>query len=208
MDTFYLLCALVGGTILVCQFVMTVLGLSGDAGDASGDVAADAGGIDGGAIDVPDHATGHHRHTTEWFFKVISFQTVVAAFAFFGLAGKAGTAADLPPMTTLIVAVAAGLAAMYGVYFLLRAMHKFNSDGTVRIQRALGRPGTVYVPVPGAKAGAGKVYVNIQNREMEYLAMTPHERLPTGAKVVVTGVLGPDTVEVEPIREVETTAHA
>jgi hypothetical protein len=42
------------------------------------------------------------------------------------------------------------------------------------------------------------VTLRLQNRTVEYQALTPHDALPTGSKVVVTGVLGPDTVEVVP----------
>jgi len=66
--------------------------------------------------------------------------------------------------------------------------------------------------VPPHKTGAGKVHLNLQNRTVEYLAMTAEDRIPTGAQVTVTDVLGPDTVEVAVVREGETptrsTVHA
>jgi hypothetical protein len=77
----------------------------------------------------------------------------------------------------------------------------------VRIERAVGRPGTVYLRIPAHKSGAGKIHVNVQNRTMEYEAMTTHELLPVGAKVVVVNVLGPDTVEVELVPEPERTVN-
>jgi hypothetical protein len=52
--------------------------------------------------------------------------------------------------------------------------------------------------VPGQRAGVGKVTLKLQNRTVEYQALTPYQQLPTGSKVVVTAVLGPDTVEVAP----------
>jgi hypothetical protein len=39
---------------------------------------------------------------------------------------------------------------------------------------------------------------------MEYLAVTTGDAIPTGATIVVTGVVGADTVEVEPVQTVET----
>jgi hypothetical protein len=80
----------------------------------------------------------------------------------------------------------------------MRFLFKLNVDGTVRIDRALGAHGTVYLSVPGAKAGVGKVLVNQLDRTVEYKAITSLEQLPTGAKIVVVGIVSADTVEVAP----------
>ena len=50
--------------------------------------------------------------------------------------------------------------------------------------------------VGSAALRKGKVTLRLQNRTVEYQALTPHGALPTGSPVVVTAVLGPDTVEV------------
>ena len=52
----------------------------------------------------------------------------------------------------------------------------------------MGTRGTVYLPVPASKSGVGKVHVSLQNRTMEYKAITSQQQLPTGAKIVVVGV--------------------
>ncbi len=80
----------------------------------------------------------------------------------------------------------------------MRTLHQLKSDGTVRIQRAVGQNGTVYLSIPGQRSGAGKVTLCLQNRTVECQAVTPYQPLPTGSKVVVTAVVGPDTVEVAP----------
>lgn len=226
MDTLFLLCAIIGGTILLLQFGMTVLGIGGDHGDGSDagvdvgnhdfsgeghhDVGHDASHSDAGGHESSsgDHAHDGSEHSTVWFFKVITFQTLVAAVAFFGFAGKAAQAAKLSDVSALVLALAAGFGAMYGVYYLIRGLHKFNADGTVQIARAVGLPGTVYIPIPASNAGAGKIQMNLQNRVIEFQAMTAQDRLPSGAKVRVVGVIGPDTVEVERLIEAETKVHA
>lgn len=92
---------------------------------------------------------------------------------------------------------------MYAVYWMMQGLYRLRADGTVRVHRAVGRPAKVYLTIPGHNAGAGKIHVNLQNRTMEYLAMTPGETLPTGAKVVVVNVLTENTVEVQPVVEQE-----
>jgi hypothetical protein len=207
MDTVFLICAVIGGTVLVCQFVMTLLGMGDTDGDFGG--GHDVGGADAhglGGHDVGHHGAdhGHLAHGKDfstWLFGVITFRTVVAALTFFGLAGKAALSAGFEPLPTMLIALGSGAAAMYGVHFLMQSLHRLRADGTVQIERSVGEPGTVYLTIPGAGAGLGKIHVNIQNRLVELQASTPKDRLPTGAKIVVTRVIGPDTVEVEPLAE-------
>lgn len=204
----YSVSAVVGGTVLICQFLMTLLGLGHDLpDDLPDDVPHDFHfGHDGGDGTGHDgtHGTAHHESS---FIRMLTFRTVIAAMTFFGLAGLAGGSAELPGELTLVVALAAGVAAMYGVHWLMRTLQRLKSDGTVRIERSVGRSGTVYLRIPAGKSGAGKIQLNVQNRTMEYEAMTSHDPLPAGTKVVVVNVLGPDTVEVEPVPEPERTAH-
>lgn len=213
METLFLLCIAIGGTILVCQAFLTLLGLGGDSlhldvphdvgHDFGGDVGHDAGA--GVHADVGDAHAGHgdagqaeQHHGSTHAFSVISFRTVVAAVTFFGLAGMAARSSGASTPTTLLVAVGAGAVAMYTVYWMMRCLYTLKSEGTARIERALGLPATVYLTVPPQKSGNGKIQINLQNRTMEYLAITAGDSLPSGAKVVVVDIVSHDTVEVRP----------
>ena len=206
METVYLGCAILGGTILICQFVMTLLGL-GDHHDIGGDhdISHDVGHGDAG------HDHGHdeaHEHDSSWFVGILTFRTIVAALTFFGLAGKFGAASNFDPPTTLAMAAAAGVAAMFLVAWMMRALHRLKAEGTVRIDRAVGATGTVYLTVPANRSGAGKVTLVLQERTMEYQAVTSElSELPTGTKVVAVAVLGPGTIEVAPVPSSERVTH-
>lgn len=210
MTWLYTLFAVVGGTVMVCQFAMTLIGIGGDAdfADDLGDVSHDFSGDTG-------HADGHsvtEHHSSNWLFGVLTFRTVIAAITFFGLAGLGGSEGGLNRTATFLVALTAGSGALFGVHWIMQQLQRLQDDGTVRIDRAVGKNGIVYLSVPANKAGAGKVHLNLQNRTVEYLAMTADDRIPTGAQVTVTDVLGPDTVEVAVVREPEpptrSTVHA
>ena len=148
---------------------------------------------------VQHSAAGHAAHGSTWLFRVLSLRTIVAALAFFGLAGLAAQAADCTPSPRFLIAAAAGLGAMYAVYAMLRGMRSLRAEGTARIHRAVGQQATVYLRIPAQQKGAGKIQINLQNRTMEYLATTPGDAIPSGATVVVTKVLGSDTVQVEAV---------
>lgn len=194
MDILYLICAALGGTLLVCQFVMSVIGIGDhhDVGGPDADLDHD--------VHHGDHSAGD-EHSHSWFVGVLTFRTVVAGLTFFGLAGLAANASgEMSPPLALLVALAAGLGALFLVASLMKGLHKLRAEGTVRIDRAVGRNGTVYLRVPANRSGTGKVQLNLQNRTVEYQAVTARdEELPTGAKVVVVGVISGDTVEVAPV---------
>jgi membrane protein implicated in regulation of membrane protease activity len=99
----------------------------------------------------------------------------------------------------LLLAVAAGVGAMYGVHWLIQLISRLGEDGTLRVRTALGQEGTVYIPIAAGRAQAGKIQLRLQNRLVEYEAVTSAtERLATGTKVRVVGLAG-NVLEVEPV---------
>jgi membrane protein implicated in regulation of membrane protease activity len=208
MALLFLSCAVVGGTILICQFVLTLVGLGGEHGvdfghdvahDFIGDTAHDAAGGDAHGAGGDDHAAAQ-QHGSSWIFAVISFRTLVAAIAFFGLIGSAAQSAGQPIGVQLLLATAAGIGAMYGVHWLMRSVSRLGEDATLRVKNALGQQGTVYVPISGSRGQAGKIQLKVQNRLVEFEAVTSApERLATGTKVRVVAVAG-NLLEVEPVK--------
>lgn len=203
MTTVFVVCAAIGGTVLLIQFLMTLIGLGGHAFDI--DVPDDIGHGFGGGFHVDaggdfhgDAVSGHDApsHNTLGLFKILSFRTIVAALAFFGLCGLAAQSSGASTANTMLAAIAGGAVAMVAVYWMMRGLYRLQAEGTARIQRTVGRHGSVYLRIPGENAGSGKIQINLQNRTMEYSAVTAGPELPTGTKVVVVDVVNPNTVEV------------
>jgi membrane protein implicated in regulation of membrane protease activity len=189
MTTVYAICAVVGGVIFLVQFLMSIVGAGGaeaDFGSGGTDQFDLTHGID----------SAHHGADPSQFFGILTFKTIVAALAFFGLAGLAANAAGFTTGVTLAIAFASGVAAMFVVAALMRALLSLQEEGTEQIRNAIGQTGTVYLTIPGKKEGFGKVTLDIQSRTAEYQAVTFQDKLPTGSKIVVVDVIGPDTVEV------------
>ncbi len=203
MDLLFLICAVFGGTFLVTQFLLGLGGGHQAADDDGFDTGFDdqAGDLAGDTSDAAhgDHQPGHHSST--WVFGVLSLRTVLIGLTFFGLTGKAASASQFESPWPLLIAVSCGLGSMYGVYFLMRGLYRLTADGTQRIGRAIGEEGSVYLTIPGGNSGVGKVHVPVQNRIVEFEAMTAGDKLPTGSRVIVVGVVGSDRVEVEPLTE-------
>ena len=179
MLTVFLACAAIGGVILVVQMLLSAFGA--DAGhDAHADMA---------------HALGHG-------LELFSVRTLSAGLAFLGLGGAAALSAGWRPGPALLVGFFAGVMAMVAVAAAMRAMLRMDDDGSVRVSGAVGMPATVYLAIPGGRAGTGKITLTLQGRTVEYQAVTPGGALPTGASVVVVDLIGSDTVEVVPTPDV------
>ena len=212
LDTLFLITAVVGGTVMFCQFLMTVVGLGDDGadfadGDVGGDMAVDAGDFDaGGDVDVEgDHHTSIHHAAdadvdhpdSSWLFQVLSFRTVVAALTFFGLGGAWSSSSGHSQTVSLLIALTAGGGAMYGMYRLMKAIYGFQSSGNVDIRNTIGQPAKIYIPVPPSGDGKGKIQISVQGRTMEYEAVSDDtETLSTGVNVVVKAVVGSDVLKV------------
>lgn len=215
LGTIFLIAAVVGGTVLVCQFVLTLLGMGDHDADIGRDLAGDFhGDADPGGDVLGDSmhgeiagehhtslaaaADGDYQHPdSSWLFGVLSLRTLVAAAAFFGVAGRAALSAGFPQFTSLVIATLVGLCAMYGMYWLMQLVAGLASSGNERIGNALGREATVYVAIPAARQGAGKVQLSMQNRIVEFQAVTAEdEPLKSGETVEVVDIVGSDVVQV------------
>jgi membrane protein implicated in regulation of membrane protease activity len=194
MTTIFLTCAVVGGTILLFQFVLTFVGF-GDGGLEGADDLPDSIDLDfDGDLDVGD------PHGSSDLFGVLSFRTITAALTFFGLAGMAAQSGGLTLPVQLTVAIGAGAGAMYSVYYMMRGIYRLGQSGNLQITNAVGKTATVYIPI--GVDGQGKVQVKVQDRLVEFAAVNASDHaLATGAKVVVVGVVSGNTLKVEPFPE-------
>jgi membrane protein implicated in regulation of membrane protease activity len=168
---FFVACAALGGVVLVIQLLFGVFG-----GDA-------------------DHGVHHGGDLSEGL-DLVSVRSISAGVAFFGIAGAGTATSGWPLILALVAAIASGTVASVAVAYLLRAVRGLEEDNSERIENALGQTATVYLRIPGNRAGAGKIQVAVQGRTVEYQAVTPGGELPPGSMVVVRDIVGPDVVEV------------
>lgn len=171
MATLYWICLLLGGGIVVLQFLASAVGLDHDA-----------------PHDVPGHGTLSEG------LNLFSIRALSAGIAFFGLGGVAAMKFGLPSFLVASVALVLGALAMAGVALLLRGMTRLESDQTFRLAAAVGHSGEVYLSIPESRSGTGKIHITLQERVMELDAITPDEGIPTGSRVLVIDTIAPATV--------------
>lgn len=197
----YFWCALVGCTLLVIQIVLQVIGLGGesDLDHAGGDADFHVDGADA-HLDADTHVEDPaHGTSGNLFFGILSFKALVSFAGIFGLTGLSLEDTDLARFHRLSLAVLAGFVAMVIVAWMMRALHRLTSSGTVVLSDALGRRASVYLRIPAAGEGRGKVTVELQERSVELSAVSDGEAIATGQIVKIVEVLPNETVRVTPV---------
>jgi hypothetical protein len=202
VTTLFLTCLAIGGVVLVAQLVLSLVGIGGEHADGHA-------GFDKELAHGPVHGPGAHQGSGSdalMGLHLFSVRSISAAVAFFGVGGLAARAVGFPAPLAALVGLVTGIAASVATAAAMRAMLRLEHDSTVRLAGAVGAPATVYVPVPGAGGGAGKVLLTLQGRTVECQAVTSDSRvLPTGTAVTVVDVRAADLVEVVPTPPTEGT---
>ncbi|MFK7820058.1 MAG: hypothetical protein AB8G99_15160 [Planctomycetaceae bacterium] len=201
VETVYFYSAAIGGALVVLQAITSLIGLGGDELDGLDAIDMDVDVDVDFDVDLDTDVDVPGGIGDAWFVGMLSTRAILAGLAVFGLTGLS-LRNQLVPFQTMLAALAAAFATMFAVGFVIRSMHKLVADGTVRIEDALGQPGTVYLSLAGNRESVGKVTVRVGERTMEYPAVTSGEKLATGTPVIVVRVLG-DMLEVAHVRETE-----
>ncbi|HEY9478834.1 MAG TPA: hypothetical protein VIP79_02045 [Gemmatimonadaceae bacterium] len=184
MTSFFVVCTVLGGGVLLLQLLLGIFGADG--GHELGHMEAGHGLGHGEAQGEPG-ANG---------LNLFSVRALSAGVAFFGLAGLAAMKAGWPLLLVLPAAVIPGFIAMLLVAISMRWILRLESDRSIHVSDAIGEGGIVYIPIPGADSGPGKVTLTLNGRTVEYEAVTRGGALSTGTKVTVVDVREPDIVEV------------
>jgi hypothetical protein len=171
--------ALTAGLVSLVLMVMAVFGMEhDDAVDAlasGGDIDHDGGGI-------------------------FSVKPLTGFFLGFGWIGGFSLGRGAEVWIAVILGCLAGGAMMAVIVFMFRAILGIRSDGTARIEDAVGAVGTVYLTLPAAKGSGGQVTVNFRGRQETYAALQGGEKaIASGEKVKVISLIDARTVLVEPL---------
>jgi len=177
---------LVASVLFVIQSILTFIGADADA-DFDTDIDT---GMDGG--DLSNIEGGSNLYT---FRNFVNFCL--------GFGWSAILLQDSIPSAALLILVSAliGVALVAAVMYLFKWLSSMQQSGNINVQKqAAGCEGKVYLPIPAARGGAGKVQITIAGSVREYDALTESEEaLKTGTPIRVVDALDANTVLVEEI---------
>lgn len=206
-----LYCIAVPSTLLLLlQTILSISGFGGDSdvnlSDTSGIDMGDIGGADfdvgdigdlGDVSDISDLSADApdgseiNVHGSYSSLQLFTVQGIVAFLAVSGWVSIAALSSGLPSAGAIPLGLVAGFFAMYGIAKLVQISKKLTENGTIDFRNAIGENATVYIPIPPAGEGEGKVTLTLQGRFMECSAVSnEREMLKTGTSVRVTDLNG------------------
>ncbi|MBE6599267.1 MAG: hypothetical protein E7638_07495 [Ruminococcaceae bacterium] len=182
----FALIAIPSTLILLVQSVLVIFG-----GDDDMDDGLDLTG--NGEADTPGDGGGDGM-------ALFSLRGIMAMGAVGGWSGLVMHQAGINLGVTILLACAFGFLALVGIAWIMKISSKLQSSGNIDLGYAIGKVGTVYIPIPPSMTGSGKVNLTIQERFVEVNAMTTSERkLTTGESVRVVATDETGMLVVEPV---------
>lgn len=179
LQMIFTVCALIGGVLFLIRLAMQLLGFDTDA--------------------ETDHPGDMDSSDTDASFKMLSLLGITAFLMMFGLGGRAMLESrPNSPLGALVVAVLAGGLSMWLMAWLFKLMKKMQSDGTSRIENAVGHEGSVYLTIPAQDIGKVQLSVNGRLSVMDARAANG-QTLATGSQVKVVRILNGNILEVESV---------
>jgi hypothetical protein len=137
--------------------------------------------------DVPDVEVEHDTGFGSQFFTLKNF---VAFFTIFSWTGIVCTGSGFSVLTTLLISFAAGLAMMALMAFIFYSLAKASHDGTMKISKAIGGIGQVYIPIMKHRNGTGQIQIKVQGALRTLDALTDDDDdIPTGKMVTVKSII-------------------
>lgn len=211
----FALVAIPATVMLFLQTIMLLLGIGGSHdtdshtdghfGDSHDDFADnihlgdDADFADDLSIDHPEHI-GHAHHDAG--LRLFTVRGIIAFFSVGGWLGVVLGETKLHTSLVILISLLSGLISLIVTALILKWSLKLQDSGNIDIRGALGKTAQVYIPIPANGKSFGKVTFVLQDRYVEYSAITQHsETLKTDSLVKITGIINQSTLIVKPIAE-------
>lgn len=175
----FAICAIVGGVVFLFRTVLVFTGFAHD-------------------MDLGDHVDVG-LGDTDISFHFLTIHGITAFFLMFGIAGLSLSKMEsVPSWGVLCGSAVAGLVTMWLIGKLFSVMGGLQSEGTLRMENAIGQEGVAYLNI--APGGIGKIQVTIQGGLKIFSARSDDtELIRTGDRVKVLSVTPDNTLIVEKI---------
>ena len=173
--------AIIASIIFIIQTIMTFIGADSDTGmDADFD-----SNLDGG-----DHP-----------FQLFSLRNLINFFLGFGWTGVSLFGVIENKFLLGVVAFIVGLIFIAVFFVVIKALMRLSEDNTFNIEETIGKTADVYMNIPAAKSGKGKVFISVKGTTHELSAITANANdIKNGSIVKVLAIEG-DVLVVSPLNE-------
>jgi membrane protein implicated in regulation of membrane protease activity len=160
--------AMIASLIFIVQLIFTIIGT-----DLSDGLGADFHG-DLDAVHGP--------------FQLFSFRNLINFLMGFGWTGVAFYPSISNQMLLIGLAAAVGILFVIIFFVVIRQILKLTEDNTFNIDKLIGKSAEVYLRIPAARSGKGKVQVSLNGTSHELQAITETEEISSGTLVRIVRV--------------------
>jgi len=169
----------ISSVVLTLQMILAMFG-------------GDMDGLDSD-VDIPDAGEGGATG-------ILSIRTIGAFFTGFGWSGAAMLQAGHGTGAATFVGLTVGSIFMALIFYLMSYLHSLRQEGTINYANAVGKIGSVYLPIPPHRKGIGQIEVLVQGRLKIVQAISDNdEKIGNRVAVRVTELVDEQTILVEPL---------
>ena len=187
-EQIFALIAIPSTLVLLIQTLLMLFGI-GDGVDT--DLDLDGDGIPDMDVSPDDFGSLH----------VFSIRGIAGMLCIGGWSGLVMYQAGWSLWLTVLLSVVFGVITLLLLGYVMYGVSRLQSSGNVDIKTAVGKTGTVYIPIPAGRSGQGKVNVTLNETFMELEAVTQGDRrLRIGEALRVTGTDDRGVLIVEPLQ--------
>ena len=164
--------AIGASVFFILQTIMTFVGGIGGDTDIDTDMDTDDGSGHG---DLPFH-----------FFTLRNLISFLLGFGWTGVSLYKSIGSQ---WVLLLISVLVGLLFIAIFFIIIKMLLKLSENNTFKMEDTIGKTGDVYIQIPAAKSGMGKVFISVKGSTHELSAMTEDaEPLKVGSLVKVVKV--------------------
>lgn len=186
----YWVIALITSLVFLIQMVLTFIGI----GDADSDMDFGSDADFGGDADFSDGDT----LDTGGAMQLFTIRSLINFLLGLGWGGVCLYSVIPNTIVLSLVAILVGLLFVYIFLIIYKQLRKLERNGAYHIDDCVGKTVDVYLTVPAARSGKGKVQISFSGSVQELAALTDSEApLRSGSKVRVLEVIDSTTVLVE-----------
>lgn len=144
-------------------------------------MGADA--TDGLDADFDSNLDGTHEP-----FQLFSFRNLINFLLGFSWGGISFYKTITSPLLLIVLSLLIGVA-FVGVFFIIiQQIRKMAEDNTFKLSHTINKTAEVYLAIPEAKKGTGKVMISVGGSVHVLDAITENGRIETGSIVKVTNI--------------------
>jgi len=181
--------AILASLVFLIQMVLTIVGIGDTDGDVDfdGSSTADVGDGSGDTMD------------TGGAVQLFTIRNMVNFLLGIGWGGVCFWNVIPNRFLLALVALICGCLLVVAFLYMFRKLMKLESNGAFNIKEAVGQVVNVYIRIPAARSGQGKVQVSFGGSIQELPAVTDGDSILSGTQVRIVNIIGDKILLVEKI---------